>query len=71
MDRPYIAILTKLQKNIYTSDVFQGERGGTRGNAGERGGTPSPHLFYHGNGVPPAKIKHGGTAFHLAGIKYE
>ena len=23
--------------------------GGTRGNAGERGGTPSPHLFYQGN----------------------
>jgi hypothetical protein len=38
---------------------------------GERGGTPSPHLFYQGNGVPPAKIKHGGTPFPLAGIKYE
>jgi hypothetical protein len=43
------------------SDVFQGERGGT----------PSPHLFYQGNGIPPAKIKRGGTPFPLAGIKYE
>ena len=35
------------------------------------GGTPSPHLFYQWNGVPPAKIKRGGTPFPLAGIKYE
>jgi hypothetical protein len=35
------------------------------------GGTLSPHLFYQGNGIPPAKIKHGGTLFPLAGIKYE
>ena len=41
------------------SDVFQGEHGGT----------PSLHLSYQGNGVPPAKIKHGGTAFPLTGIK--
>jgi hypothetical protein len=44
-----------------SSDVFQGERGGT----------PSPHLFYQGNGVPPAKIKSGGTPFPLTGINYE
>jgi hypothetical protein len=48
-------------RTVQTSDVFQGERGGT----------PSPHLFYQGNGVPPAKIKRGGTPFPLAGIKYE
>jgi hypothetical protein len=30
------------------------------------GRTSSPHLFYQRNGVPPAKIKRGGT-----GIKYE
>jgi hypothetical protein len=35
------------RSHVQYSDVFQGEHGGT----------PSPHLFYKGNVVPPAKIK--------------
>ena len=58
--------LTQVFKVIYNwSDVLQGERGGTRGNAGER---RSPTIFA-GTPFPLTKTKRGGTPFPLTRIK--
>ena len=60
---PRTSVLNRYAASSMTSNqwCFPGE---TRGNA-------VPHLFYQGNGVPPAKIKRGGTPFSLTGINYE
>ncbi len=67
----FLVVLSNLLLQFHVDNFVVAAVMFSRGNAGERGGTPSFHLFYQGNGVPLAKIKHGGTPFPLAGIKYE